>query len=42
MFDKSTLKNKVASLIVITAPQAVIPMPYQAHACAAKAEMPGS
>jgi len=29
--------NKNASLIAITAPQAVVPMPYQAHVCAAKA-----
>jgi len=28
---------KDASLIAITAPQAVVPMPYQAHVCAAKA-----
>ena len=29
--------NKDASLIAITAPQAVVAMPYQAHVCAAKA-----
>lgn len=29
--------NKGATLIAITAPQAVMPMPYQAHVCAAKA-----
>lgn len=29
--------NQGASLIAITAPQAVVPMPYQAHVCAAKA-----
>lgn len=29
--------NKNASMIAITAPQAVMPMPYQAHVCAAKA-----
>jgi NAD(P)-dependent dehydrogenase (short-subunit alcohol dehydrogenase family) len=29
--------NKNASLIAITAPQAVAPMPFQAHVCAAKA-----
>jgi NAD(P)-dependent dehydrogenase (short-subunit alcohol dehydrogenase family) len=28
---------KDASLLAITAPQAVVPMPYQAHVCAAKA-----
>ena len=29
--------SKNASLIAITAPQAVVPMPFQAHVCAAKA-----
>ena len=29
--------NKGASLIAISAPQAVVPMPFQAHVCAAKA-----
>ena len=32
-----TLLNKNAALIAITAPQAVVPMAFQAHVCAAKA-----